>query len=58
MGLDLPGNGSSETVYDQGDRNLAADSRVNSNSVVDHRSRRPVVLSPMRNCVEITGDYT
>ena len=28
-----------------------SDSRVSSNSVVDHRSRRPV-LSPLRNCVD------
>jgi len=25
MGLDLSGNGSSETMYDEGDRNLAVD---------------------------------
>ena len=24
MGLDLPGNGSTETTYDEGDRNLSA----------------------------------
>ena len=28
-----------------------SDSRVGNNSVVDHRSRRPV-LSPLRNCVD------
>ena len=28
-----------------------SDNRVGSNSVVDHRSRRPV-LSPLRNCVD------
>ena len=44
MGLDLSGNSSSETMYDDGDRNLA----VGDNSVVDHRSRRQV-LSPLQN---------
>ena len=38
MGLDLSGNGSPETMYDEGDRNLAVGLyRVGNNSVVDHR---------------------
>jgi len=37
MGLDLSVNGSSEAVYDEGDRNLAVGySRVGNSSVVDH----------------------
>jgi len=49
MGRDVSGNGSSESMYDEGDQNL--DRRVGNNSVVDHRSRRPV-LSPLHNCVD------
>jgi len=50
MGLDLSRNGSSETMYDKGDQNLAVGS-VGNSSVANHRSRRPV-LSPLRNCVD------
>ena len=52
MGLDLSRKGLLETMYDEGDVNLA-DSRVGNSSVVDHRSRRPV-LSPLHNCVDIS----
>jgi len=54
MGLDLSGNGLSETMYDEGDRNLA----VGNNSVVEHRSRRPV-LSPLRITVstDVMSDH-
>ena len=33
-------------------QNWLSDSRIGNNSVVEHRSRRPV-LSPLRNCVDI-----
>ena len=49
MGLDLSGNGSSETMYDEGDRNLA----VSNSSVVDYRSRR-AVLSPLHKCQQMS----
>jgi len=52
MGLDLSGNCSTETTYDEVDGNLAVPyGRVSYNSVVDHRSRRPV-LYPLRDCVD------
>ena len=56
MGLDLPGNDSSETMYDEGKiETWLSDSRVGNNSAVDHRSR-PSVLSPLRNCVDNDRD--
>ena len=51
MGLDLSGNGSRETVCDEEIETWLSDSRVGNNSVLEHRSRRPV-LSPLRNCVD------
>jgi len=35
MGLNLSGNGSSETMYDEGDWNPTSDSRVGNSSVVE-----------------------
>jgi len=32
-----------------------SDSRVGNNSVVDHRSRRPV-LSPLSNCIDVSTE--
>ena len=51
MGLDLSGNGSTETMYDEEIETWLSDSRVGNNSVLEHRSRRPV-LSLLRNCVD------
>jgi len=40
MGLDLSGNGSSQTMYDGRDWKLAViDIRVGNSSVVDHKSQ-------------------
>jgi len=43
MGLDLSGNGSPETVYDEGDRNLAVGSRVGINT--NENNKRPKRLT-------------
>ena len=48
MGLDLPGNGSCMTREIE---TWLSDSRIVNNSVVDHKSQRPV-LSPLGNCVD------
>ena len=44
-------NGSAETMYDEGVETWLFDSMAGYNSVVDHRSRRPV-LSPVRSSVD------
>jgi len=51
MGLDLPGNGYQRPCMMTEIETWLSDSRAVSNSVVDHRSRRPV-LCPLRICVD------
>ena len=46
MSIDLCGNGSSETKHDE-------DSKVGNNSMVDHRSRRPVLSL---HCIIVSTD--
>ena len=41
MGLDLPGNGSSETMYDEGDGNLAVENREYYSAIMRALSRIP-----------------
>ena len=41
MGLDLPGNGSSETMYDEGDGNLAVENREYYSAIMRALPRIP-----------------
>jgi len=43
MGLGLSGSDLTETTYDEVGQNLVAGSRVSYNSMVDYRSRQPVM---------------